>query len=94
MAYCTESYVKVWLPSEAASAGGSGLSDGIRHTTLLRERGITTAAAPWSRSVARSTARMGRKKMWGGKNFRDYGLGLQPSALRSRRGAGGPTYNP
>ena len=41
---CTESYVKVWLPSEAASAGGSGLSDGIRHTTWLRERGITSAA--------------------------------------------------
>ena len=36
--------MKVWLPSEAASAGGSGLSDGIRHTTWLRERGITSAA--------------------------------------------------
>jgi hypothetical protein len=61
VAYCTESYVKVWLPSEAASAGGSGLSDGMRHTTLLRERGITTAAAgaACSRSNVSVASRMG-----------------------------------
>ena len=76
VAYCTESYVKVWLPSEAASAGGSGLSDGMRHTTLLRERGITTAAAgaACSRSNVSVASRMGTQ-----------GGGRKQRAKRGRR---------